>query len=407
LLAFWSVNYVEASNMSEPNLEETKGQRLKILHIAGWYPSKRNPVAGIFVREHVKATALYNDVAVLYSEGVDREIRGLYQIEDNIEDGIRTLRLYYRKSPIPKTTYFIYLWAMFRAFAKLLKEGFRPDVIHAHIYSAGVPAVLLGMWHRIPVVITEHSSAFPRGLIRGFERIKAKFAFERAAVVCPVSESLKESIERLGVRARFQVIPNVVDTSLFSPPATRCVKDDGKKRLLTVALLTPIKGIPYLLEALALLRRKRDDFALDIVGDGPNRAEYEELTHKLGLQDIVHFHGLKTKQEIAEFMKQCDVFVLPSLVETFGVVFIEALACGKPVIASKIGGPSEIVTEEVGRLVPPGDSETLAQTLDYMLDHYKAYSSERLAQYARERYSYQAVGRKLDQLYRSVLRKAQ
>jgi len=141
--------------MRESNSEKTKGKRLKILHIAGWYPSKKNPVAGVFVREHVKATALYNDVAVLYSEGADREIRSLYQIEDNIEDGIRVLRLRYRKSPIPKTTYFIYLWAMFRAFAKLLREGFRPDVIHAHIYSAGVPAVLLGMRYGIPVVITE------------------------------------------------------------------------------------------------------------------------------------------------------------------------------------------------------------------------------------------------------------
>jgi len=390
--------------MNESDLKGSSGKRLKILHIAGWYPSKKNPVAGIFVREHVKATALYNNVVVLYSEGAEREIRSLYQIEDNIEDGIRVLRLRYRKSPIPKTTYFIYLWAMFRAFAKLLKEGFRPDVIHAHIYSAGVPAVLLGMRYRIPVVVTEHSSAFPRGLIRGFERVKAKFAFERAAVVCLVSEDLKKHIEALGIRARFQVVPNVVDTSLFSPPSECWTKRNDKKRLLTVALLTPVKGIPHLLEALAQLRKKRDDFVLDIVGDGPNRAEYEELTRKLGLQGIVHFHGLKTKQEVAEFMKQCDIFVLPSLFETFGAVLIEALACGKPVIASQIGGPGEIVTDEVGRLVPPGDSEALARTLDYMLDHYGEFSSEVLVRYAQERFSYQAVGRKLDQLYRSVLR---
>ena len=390
--------------MNESDLKGSSGKRLKILHIAGWYPSKKNPVAGIFVREHVKATALYNDVVVLYSEGAEREIRSLYQIEDNIEDGIRVLRLRYRKSPIPKTTYFIYLWAMFRAFAKLLREGFRPDVIHAHIYSAGVPAVLLGMRYRIPVVITEHSSAFPRGLIRGFERVKAKFAFERAAVVCPVSEDLRKHIERLGIRARFHVVPNVVDTSLFSPPAARRTREDGRKHLLVVALLTPKKGIPYLLEALAQLGEKRNDFVLDIVGDGPNRAEYEKLTHKLGLQEIVRFHGMKTKQEVADFMKYCDIFVLPSLFETFGVVLIEAMACGKPLIATDIGGPNEIVTDEVGRLVPPADSEALARTLDYMLDHYREYSSEALARYAQERYSYQAVGKKLDQLYRSVLR---
>jgi glycosyltransferase involved in cell wall biosynthesis len=389
--------------MSEPNLEETRGRRLKILHIAGWYPSKRNPVAGIFVREHVKATALYNDVVVLYSEGVDREIRGLYQIEDNIEDGIRTLRLRYRKSPIPKTTYFIYLWAMFRAFAKLIEEGFRPDVIHAHIYSAGVPAVLLGMWHRIPVVITEHSTAFPRGLIRGFERIKAKFAFERAAVVCPVSEDLRKHIERLGVRTRFQVIPNVVDTSLFSPLAACKAKDKGKKRLLTVALLDPKKGIPYLLEALAQLRERRDDFVLDIVGDGPNRAEYEELTRKLGLQDIVHFHGLKTKQEVAEFMRKADVFVLPSEWENLPCVIIEAMASGLPIVATDVGGIPEIVSNEVGILVQPKNVLALAEVLNKMLENLAYYQREKIAQQAKQRFSYETIGQMLDNLYRNLI----
>jgi len=392
--------------MSEPNLEKTRGRRLKILHIAGWYPSKKNPVAGIFVREHVKATALYNDVVVLYSEGIGEGFRGLIQVEDNVEDGIRTIRFRYKKSPVPKTSYFIYLWAMFRAFRKLLKEGFRPDVIHAHVYSAGVPAVLLGMRYRIPTVVTEHSSGFPRGLVRGLERIKAKFAFEQAALVLPVSEDLKKHIERLGIWARFQVVPNVVDTSLFSPPTASEVKgeDAGKKRLLTVALLDPKKGIPYLLEALAQLREKRDDFVLDIVGDGPNRAEYEELTRKLGLQDVVRFRGLKTKQEVAEFMRKADVFVLPSEWENLPCVIIEAMASGLPIVATNVGGIPEMVSNEVGRLVPPGDPEALARALDYMLDHYGEFSSEALARYAQERYSYQAVGRKLDQLYRSVLR---
>jgi len=255
------------------------------------------------------------------------------------------------------------------------------------------------------VIVTEHYSGFPRGLIHGLEKLKAKFAFERADLVCPVSEDLRQHIEAYGIRARFHVVPNVVDTLLFYPSKDKAhVREDSKKRLLLVALLSPVKGVPYLLEALAQLREKRDDFVLDIVGDGPNRSEYEELTRKLGLQDIVCFHGLKTKQEVAEFMKQCDIFVLPSLFETFGAVLIEALACGKPVIASRIGGPSEIVTGKVGRLVPPGDSVALAETIDYLLDHYGEYDPEVLVQYVRERYSHEMVGKKLDYLYRSILR---
>ncbi len=386
-------------------MRKSNSKRFKILHIAGWYPSKKNPVAGVFVREHVKATALYNDVAVLYSEGVEPGIHGWYQIEDSIEEGIRVLRLRYRKSPVPKTTYFIYLWVMFQAFRKLVKEGFRPDVIHAHVYWAGAPAVLLGKRYGLPVIITEHFSGFPRGLIRGVEKLKAKFAFEQADIVCPVSENLRRHIESYGIRARFQVVPNVVDTSLFYPAEDKGhAREDSKKRLLLVGFLIPIKGVPYLLEALTRLREKRDDFMLDIVGDGPNRAEYEELSRKLGLQDIVCFHGSKAKQEVAKFMRRCDIFVLPSLFETFGVVLIEVLACGKPVIATEIGGVNEIITKEVGLLVPPGDSKALADAIDYMLDHYQDYSPGKISQYAKENFSYEVVGRKLDEIYRKIIK---
>jgi UDP-glucose 6-dehydrogenase len=98
----------------------TNKKRLKILFIPAWYSSKQNSVAGIFIKEHTKAVFLYNDVVVLYSESIDRSIKSLYKIKDNIEDGIRTLHLYYWRSPIPKTSYFIYLWSMFKGFRKLI-----------------------------------------------------------------------------------------------------------------------------------------------------------------------------------------------------------------------------------------------------------------------------------------------
>ncbi len=383
---------------------ETDDKRLKILHIAGWYPSKKNPVAGVFVREHVKATALYNDVVVLYGEGIGGGFRGLMQFEDNVEDGIRTIRFRYKKSPIPKTSYFIYLWAMFRIFRKLVREGFRPDVIHAHVYSAGVPAVLIGKLYRLPVIVTEHFTGFPRGLVRGIEKLKAKFAFEQADLVCPVSEDLKRHIESYGIRARFHVIPNVVDASLFYPAENKDRAQEGnKKRLLLVALLDPKKGVLYLLEALARLKEKRDDFVLDIVGDGPNRAEYEELSHKLGLRDIVRFHGLKTKQEVVEFMRKADIFVLPSEWENLPCVIIEAMASGLPVVATKVGGIPEIISGKIGLLVPPRDTEALARAVDYMLDHYQDYSTEELFKYARGRFSYEAIGKQLSEIYEAVI----
>jgi len=377
--------------------------RLKILHIAGWYPSQRNPVAGVFVREHVKATALYNDVAVLYCEGVDKEIRGLYRLEDNIEDGIRTLRLRYRKSPIPKTSYVIYLWAMFRAFRKLVEEGFRPDIIHAHVYSAGVPAVLIGRRYGLPVVVTEHSSAFPRKLIRGFEKLKAKFAFERADLVCPVSENLRRHIESYGIRARFRVVPNVVDTSVFRPGLLHS-SAPGKHILFVGGLdSSHKKGMPYLLEALAQLRGERDDWHLDVVGDGPARNEYAQLASRRGIEDRITFHGQTSKAQVALLMQQGSFVVIPSLFETFSVVAIEALASGLPVLATRCGGPEGFITDDVGMLIPRGDVGALTNALDHMLDHCADYPPERLAKYAEERFGLNAVANEWQGIYRQAL----
>jgi glycosyltransferase involved in cell wall biosynthesis len=196
----------------------------------------------------------------------------------------------------------------------------------------------------------------------------------------------------------------VVDTDLFYPPAIGGDPRDTQKRLLVVASLVPVKGIPYLLQAVRQLQSKRRDFSLDVVGDGPSREAYEQMTADLGLEGTVTFHGMKSKPEVAEFMRQCDIFVLPSVWETAGVVLIEAMSSGKPVIAARVGGVPEMIDKRAGLLVPPENVAALTEALDYMLDHYQEYSSEEIARYARERYSYEVVGKTLDDVYRRIIR---
>jgi len=384
----------------------TEKRRLKILFLPAWYPSDENRVAGVFVREHAQTVALYNDVTVLYNEGVGEHIKGLYRIvSDKTEDGIRTMRIRNKKSPVPKTSYFLYLWSMFRAFRKLTQEGWRPDIIHAHVYSAGVPAVILGKIYKIPVVITELYTNFATHTLVNREKIMAKFAMNRARYVLPISIDLMEAIENYyKIKNRFMVIPCVVNTDMFYPLKSSDRQDDKKnnrKRMLSVCILSPRKGINYLLESLSQLKQKRQDFTLDIVGDGPNRKEYEELTEKLGLDKIVKFYG--RQPEIVSFMRNCDFFVLPSLYENFGVVYIEAMACGKPVIGTLGGGPKEIINKDTGILVPPKNIEALTSAIEYMLDHYQDYSPEKISQYAKENFSYEIVGKKIDEIYRKIM----
>lgn len=399
-------------------------------------------MAGIFVQEHAKAASLHNDVVVLYAYGDSSRSLKLYRTSETVESDIRTIRVRYGGS-------FSYLWrklrnkeqgqvssldseaklagnlikllgipkiiiedllcylSLFVGFHKLVKEGWKPDIIHAHVFTAGVPAVILGKLYRIPVVITEHACDFPLRILSSLRRIKARFAFNRAVAILPVSDNLGEAIKAYDVKTSFKVIPNAVNTEVFYPPLPQTGASEGRKnqgkRLLLVAGLTPIKGVPYLLETLSQIRQGRKDFSLDIVGDGPNRQEYEELSRKLGLNSTVNFHGLKPKEEVAQFMRNCDFYVQPSLWETFGVVYIEAMACGKPVIASRLPVLIEIVNEDVGILVPPKDVKALKEAIEYMLDNYKGYSPEKIAQYASERFSYEVVGKMLDEIYRGTL----
>lgn len=424
-------------------------QRLKILFIPAWYPSEVNPISGTFVREHAKAASLHNEVVVLYAyPDPAPHPRGLYRLSEDIEYGIRTIRVRYggllvcakrrafkafskppqnqgdvakndsTNSPrlsvlnkVLKTLFLVtgdllYYWSIISVFRKLAREGWRPDIIHAHVFTAGVPAVILGSLYRTSVVITEHWTGFTRRSLTRLDRLKARFALNKADIVLPVSNALKEAIEAYGIANTFHVIPNVVDTQLFAllSPQTR-PHGSQSKRILLAAILTQQKGVPHLLQALTDTKAKRSDFVLDIVGDGPNRADYQRLAAKLELNDVVRFHGLKPKGEVARFMQECDFFVQPSLWETFGVVYIEAMACGKPVIGSGLPVLKEIVNDDVGLLVPPGDVKALAHAIEYMLDNCHNYSAERIAQYAKQRFGCDAVGRRLDTVYRALIRR--
>ncbi|MFC2040897.1 glycosyltransferase [Chloroflexota bacterium] len=418
-----------------------KNKRMKILFIPTWYPSEVNPLGAIFIKEHASAASLYNDVVVLYAyPDPSPRLWKLYQISEGIEDGIRTIRVKYRyyegiftyfkklifkdgsvkqgASPsatdkligvlnnpikIPRVVVreSLYYCSIFAAFRRLVKEGWKPDIIHAHIFTAAVPAVLLGKLYRIPVIVTEHYSFFPLRKLSFYERVKARFAMNRARMILPVSNALKEAIEAYGIRNEFQIVPNVVDTEMFYPLSQEN-KGGDRKKLLLVAGLTPVKGVPYLLQALAQVRQKRRDFILDIVGYGANRGEYEELARKLGLETVVYFHGLKPKEEVAEFMRTCDFLTLPSLYETFGAVVVEALASGKPVVASDIGGIKEIINRDLGVLAPPGNINRLQQAIEFMLDHYVDYPPGKLSMYAKERFGYESGGKLLNSIYCKV-----
>jgi len=376
-------------------------KRLRVLFLSHWYPTAENPVAGVFVREHARAAALNDEVCVLHGAGPKQGMAGFWQMEEErdpaLTAGIPTYRVWHRPKPLPGLTSFLYLWAMLRAASRLRRSGFRPDVLHAHIYEAGVVAVILGWWWRLPVVISEHSSDFPRRRLPRWQVWKARFAFGRATRVLPVSQALQNGIEQYGIRAKFEIVPNAVDPALFHPP-DRPRAPHGPARLLFVGSLIPVKGVPILLEALARVRRQRQDWRLDLIGDGVCRAEYEQLAAEMGLSDHVRFHGRQSKPDVAAWMRQADLFILPSLWENAPCVIAEAQATGLPVLAAETGGIVEMITPATGRMTPAGDADALAAVIVVMLDSLPTFDPALITAQAR-RYHLAEVGRQLHELY--------
>jgi len=396
-------------------------------------------VGGIFVREHARAAHLCNDVVVLYVYlDPSPNIWRLYRTTEYIEDGIRTIRVKYGGAllyiwlkltggkrnpesiadlelkhssiwsqlstiPVAIANDLLYCWSVVISFRNLVNGGWKPDIIHAHVFAAGAPGVILGKLYRIPIVITEHWDVFLDRKLTFFDRLKARFAMNRAKIILPVSNALKMAIEAYGIKNEFRVIPNAVNTEVFYLMHTDARSVTSKKKILFVGLLIPVKGVPFLLQAVSYLKGQRRDFVLDIIGNGTSRLEHEELARTLRVLDIVKFHGLVSKVKVGEFMRACDFLVAPSLHETFGVALVEAMACGKPVVATRSGGSGEIVDDRVGVLVPPQDFKALAKAIDYMLDNCRSYSPEEIAQYAKEHFGYKAIGHKLDRIYSELV----
>lgn len=372
---------------------------MRVLVVPKWYPWADRPVFGIFCREQARALAVGHDVVVLASLAVESPSFAAFELSDAVEEGLRTLRVRYRRPRFRPAAMGFQIVGMLVALRKLKRERWRPDVVHAHVYSAGLPAVILGRLTGAKVVVTEHYTGFQRGLIRGYDRFTGQIAFGLADLVAPVSEDLARQVRAVQPRARLRVVPNTVDTEVFHPRDGRLEpRTDRPPRLLTVASLTTQKGHAHLLEALTEVRNHRQ-VTLDLVGDGELRIELEQRVVELGLTDVVRLHYERPKQEVAELMREADLFVLPSLFENLPCVLIEAMASGLPSVATAVGGVPELLDGAGGFLCPPGDPEALAVTILRALDRLSEIDPQLLADRARRRFGYERFERTWTEIY--------
>jgi teichuronic acid biosynthesis glycosyltransferase TuaC len=355
---------------------------LKVLVISHMYPNPANPMSGIFVHNQVKA---------LKQAGV----------ECRVLSPIPRFPLYpkwrvYRRFPVQTVMdgipiQYVPTWMFpggmfFSSYGRLyymalsavlpsIRERFSFDLIHCHtIYPDGYAGGMLKEKFSVPVVSTIHGSdilLYPhrsRGVFRRTEQ-----ALRMNDHIIAVSNLLMKEAQRVVAGVEVSTIYNGFDPSRFYPMDSKTARKrldmplEGKVALF-VGNLKPVKGLHVLLEAFSQVVNQVPEARLVLVGDGPLRSALMGQARESGLEGKVAFVGRRPPDEIPLWINASDVLVLPSISEGFGAVVLEAMGCGKPVVATDVAGVSEIVQHrKTGYLVKPKDPDGLAQYLTILL----------------------------------------
>ncbi|MDE3213917.1 MAG: glycosyltransferase, partial [Bacteroidota bacterium] len=293
-----------------------------------------------------------------------------------------------------------------QALRRYIEESGKPDLVHVHVaYKAGIQALWLKKKFGIPFILSEHWSGYlPESHFR-FEdfpkvikRIIAKI-FKGSSSVSAVSQTLGQQLKTYFQLSSFRVIPNVVDISLFypSPRVANPVRE-----FIHISNLTPEKNITEILRAFDLVLQRGLQFHLRIFGP-PNEAVASQIT-QLGLEGKVEMMREIPQIDLAAYLRIADALILYSSYETFGCVVIEASASGVPVILSDLPVFREFVIDgKEGVMVHRNAPQALAGAIEDLISGKYRFDSEKIAEGAVRRFSFEVVGNQMNLWYREVL----
>jgi L-malate glycosyltransferase len=385
-------------------------KRLNILFLSSWYPCKNDPYNGNFVARHAVAVANYANVYVIHACS-EEDIKTV-EINEFEDKGVNTIIIYYPKikcnipiiSQIKK--YYVLRKLYLKAFIDLINKIGNVHLVHHNVIFP--IASIAGYFYKIfkiPFVITEHWTGYLPANSKKLPLLTLKLSrtlSKQAAFILPVSNNLGKSMQKLGIKGNYKVVPNVVDSNLFS------LKEPVHSpiRFIHVSTLKDNhKNVSGILRAIKALSLKRTDFNVLIVGDGDIKPHIK-YAEELNLQEnIVQIEGAKPIEEIANLMSQSDVFLLFSNYENSPCVISEALCTGLSVISSDVGGINEMIDDSNGILIKPGNEKTLCNKMSYIIDNFMKYDSKKIRDNAVKKYSYEKIGKQFIDIYQEVIKR--
>lgn len=394
---------------------------MRVLVISFLYPSRKNEVLGIFVHQQAKALREagielkvispvpftpfpFSKIAKKWGEYANTP-------REDVIDGIEVR--YPRFVSFPKGLFYERQgYLMFRGLKASLEKAIsteKYDIIHVHRAFPDGYATMLGIKnHRIPMVVTLHGMNMTSTIYRSSSCKKSiAKVFDKASVVVTNSNKQRSiAVKELGYQRKIVVIPNGVNEQEIGKQSIGESASNVGRVVLSVSHLLPQKGIGENLIALSKLLPKYPDLLYVIIGEGSAGEHFKRFAKQLGVERDVLFLGRRSHKEVLQYMANCEIFSMPSWNEAFGVVYLEAMACGKPVIGGKGEGIEDVIEHKKdGLLVAPRNVDSLVSALDYLLEDQER--AQKIGDAARKKalssYTWNMNAERYIEVYRSVL----
>lgn len=387
-------------------------KRVNVLVISGTFPSRENPPALIFVKNQIEQLSKYVNITAVITEPVFVFSRkGLfvrkkqnYLVNKKSNYKIYSIPFYL---PSGRLSGYVYAYSQFLSvFFFLLLYRIRAEIVHGHfVYPEGLAAVLIGKLLKWRSIITAHGSdllVWPEK--SKFLKRGVQFALKHSDRIICVSQTLRRKAINLGAdESRTIFIPNGLNFEVFRPLSMNRARErlglPLRKKIVTyIGSMVKIKGVLNLVEAISHVLSLDRNIIFLIIGQGKLESQLKKRVYSIGIEKNVKFVGAKKNEEIPYWINVSNLICIPSISEGFGIVVIESLACGVPVVASNVGGIREIIKDEkLGILFPPGDPVALSSAIVRALS--KKWDGKKMREYVMKRYDRDFISQKIMDIY--------
>ena len=379
-----------------------------ILMIARGFPSRENPQWGCFEKDQAEALAEYgHKVVVMSVDARFRKHRGSIGLHQFTFNGV----YYYNYVMLPGIFYTKLLGTDFfrrkifwhysdKLYKRIVSENGKPDIIYSHFFDNTYIGVLLKNKYQLPLVGIEHLARFNEEHLTRDTEVGATFAFAGVDSLIAVSKSLANNLEKRCGR-RCEVVHNMYGKEFVN----NLIENNRSDSIIFVSTASLVyrKGFDVLIKAFAMTKLPVSSWRLKIIGWGEEKQNLEQLVNENNLQENISFLGRMGKLEIANELRNSNVYVLPSRNENFSVSILEGLAMGLPVLATDCGGIHECIDENNGIIVPVDDVLAMSDAIKEIVRSYSKFDRIQIAKTCESRFSPKAIAAKLTEVLDRVV----